>query len=148
TNASGVRTCVESAAIYFGLNRQRQPTGSGQTWRLAATPQGFRDSTASLPRENQFDSSNHQHCREAKRNYAHSKSSASQMRADDAADNCCCCQDQTERRNGADFCEVADQAGNRVHPNKQCRDGSGLSNMRPAKKKQDRRQKNSAARAG
>src|SRR5438552_2246248 len=52
----------------------------------------------------------------------------------------------------AAFCQLlrtyADEVVASDYTNKQCRDGSGLSNMRPAKKKQDRRQKNSAARAG
>src|SRR2546423_3306464 len=107
------------------------------TWRAAPTPESFRDSAASLPRENQLYSRNHQHCGEAKRNYAHSKSPASQMRSDDAAVNCRGCQNESEGRNGADFCEIADQAGNGVHHNNQRRDCGGLSMIGPATTKQD-----------
>jgi hypothetical protein len=70
-----------------------------------------RRSAASLPGKDQFDSRNDQHRREAKRDYADSETPAPQMRTDDAADNCCRCENESERGNGASFCEVANQAG-------------------------------------
>src|SRR5437763_16057231 len=96
----------------------RTETAARVDRRAAPTSETCRDSAASLPREDQLCSRNDQHCGEAKRNYAHSKAPASQMRSDDAADNCCCCQNEAQRRNRADLWEVADQTGNRVHPNK------------------------------
>ena len=94
-----------------------------------------------LPREDQFDSRNNQHRRETKRNYADRKTPAPQMRADNAANNCRRCENESERRDGANFCEVANQPGDRVHPDEQRRDSGGLSNVSPATKQQDRREK-------
>src|SRR5262245_6727725 len=56
------------------------------------------------------------------------------MRADDAADNSSRCENESERRNGMNFCEVANEPGDRVHPDEQRRDGGGLPNVSPATK--------------
>ena len=101
-----------------------------------------------LPREDQFDSRNNQHCRETKRNYADRKTPTPQMRTDNAANNCRRCENESERRDGAYFCEVANQPGDRVYPDEQRRNCRGLSNVSPATKKQDRSEKNSASSSG
>src|SRR5262249_1290963 len=70
------------------------------------------------------------------------------MRADNAADNCCRCENESERRDSADFCEVANKPGNRVHPDEQRRNGGGLSNLSPPTKKRDWGEKKSASNCG
>ena len=58
------------------------------------------------------------------------------MRADDAADDCCRCQNEPERRDGVNFCDITNQAGDRVHPDEKRGNGSGLPNMSPFTKQQ------------
>src|ERR1700752_1047056 len=107
-----------------------------------------RSKAISLPRKDQFDSRNDQHGCEAKRNYADRKTPAPQMRIDDAANNCRRCENESERRDGADFREVPNQPGDRVHPDEQGGDSGGLPDVGPTTKQQDRREKNSAAGSG
>src|SRR5512132_1061059 len=84
---------------YANLRNQEQ---GATVWATVDVTAG-KPSLLGLPREDQFDSRNDQHGREAKRDHSHGETPATEMGADDAADNCRRCENESERRDGADF---------------------------------------------